>query len=176
MKHIFALIFLFVVVGFSYAQDLSTLKDLHNFSISLGSSKIVTADSSLMIGRVGKMDDRLVEQLVNLLRSAEFYSLKDYASSEYYIKNVRINNRYPDYYNLKLLLIIGNYANLKDVKNTAKYYYIVNKDKFVNPHNLETIRCIIKENFTLDEFNDALAYYYYYHQRLKHLDEIGFEK
>ncbi len=52
MKHIFALIFFFVVVGFSNAQDLSTLKDLHNFAISLGSSKIVTADSSLMIRRV----------------------------------------------------------------------------------------------------------------------------
>ena len=48
MKHIFALIFLFVVVGFSYAQDLSTLKDLHNFSISLGSSKIVTADNQIL--------------------------------------------------------------------------------------------------------------------------------
>ncbi|HJY63831.1 MAG TPA: hypothetical protein VJ455_06725 [Ignavibacteria bacterium] len=147
---------------------------LHDFSISLGSTNSASCDTLLMKARVGKMDIKISEQLVYLLRAAESYSIKDYENSSYYIQKVRINNRYPEYYNLKLLLFIGNYSNLKDLKNTARYFYIVNKVEFIDPYNMKTIRSEIRNNFKKDAFDDALSYYYYYHRRLKLIDEIGF--
>lgn len=163
-----------LLIDFSYGQDISTLMRLHNYSVSLGSTSSASFDTLLMKARVGKMDFRIAEQLVYLLRAAEFYSTRDYENSSYYIQKVGINSRYPEYYNLKLLLFNGNYANLKDLKNTARYFYIVNKAEFIDPYNLKTIRNVIKDNFKKNDFDDALSYYYYYHKRLKIIDEIGF--
>ncbi len=174
MKKIYVAILFSLLMNFTYCQELSTLMKLHDFCISLGSMNKVPFDTLLMKARVGKMDPRIAGQLVYLLRAAEFYSLKDYANSSYYIQKVGLNYKYSEYYNLKMLISIGNYAHTKDIENTAKYFYIVNKVEYIDPKNLNTIRSIIASNFTKNEFNDALAHYYYYHQRLKHLDEIGF--
>lgn len=174
MKKIYTAILFSLLMSYSYCQDLSTLMKLYDFSVSLGSMNKVPFDTLLMKARVDKMDKRIAEQLVYLLRAAEFYNLKDYASSSYYIHKVGLNYKYPEYYNLKMLLCIGNYANIKDIENTAKYFYIVNKVEFIDPKNRNTIRSVISSNFTKDDFDDALAHYYYYHQRLKLLDEIGF--
>lgn len=174
MKKIFSVIIFSLFIGSSFGQDMSTLMRLHDFSISLGSAANVSLDTLLIKARALKMDIKSTEQLVNLLRAAELYSTMDYESSSYYIKKVVINNRYPEYSNLKFLLLIGNYANLKDIENTAKYFYIVNRLEFIDPYNMKTIRSVIRNNFKKDAFNDALSYYYYYHQRIKLIDEIGF--
>jgi len=174
MKKIYSVLLLSLLIDCSFGQDLSTLMRLHDFSISLGSTDNASFDTLLMKARVGKMDIKTAEQLVYLLRAAEFYSTKDYENSSYYIQKVGINSRYPEYYNLKLLLFIGNYSNLKDIKNTARYYYIVNKAKDIDPNNMKTIRSEIRNNFKKDAFDDALSYYYYYHERLKIIDEIEF--
>jgi hypothetical protein len=174
MKKIFSVIIFSLLIDCSFSQDISTLMRLHDFSISLGSTNNASFDTLLMKARVGKMDIKITEQLVYLLRAAEFYSTRDYENSSYYIKKAGINYRYPEYYNLKFLLVIGNYANLKDLENTARFFYIVNKVEFIDPYNLKTIRSFIRNNFKKDAFNDALSHYYYYHQRLKLIDEIGF--
>jgi hypothetical protein len=72
-------------------------------------------------------------------------------------------------------LFIGNYSNLKDLKNTARYYYIVNKEaKFIDQNNIKTIRSVIRNNFKKDAVDNALSHYFYYHERLKIIDEIEF--
>jgi hypothetical protein len=174
MKKIFSVILFLLMIDCSFGQDISTLMRLHDFSISLGSTNNASFDSLLMKARVGKMDVKIAEQLVYLLRAAEFYSTKDYGTSSFYIKKVGINYKYPEYYNLKSLLIIGNFAHLKDIENTARHFYILNKAEYIDPYNLNTIRSIIRKNFNKDTFNDALSHYYYYHQRLKLIDDIGF--
>jgi hypothetical protein len=51
----------------------------------------------------------------------------------------------------------------------------VNKEaKYIDPNNMKTIRSVIRNNFKKDAFDDALSYYYYYHERLKIIDEIEF--
>ena len=147
---------------------------LHDYSVSLGSTNRTSFDTLLMKARVGKMDIRITEQLVYLLRAAEFYSVGDYENSSYYIHKVGINTRYPEYYNLKLLLFIGNYCHLKDLENTARYFYIVNKSEFMDPYNMKTIRSEISKNFKKKAFDDALSHYFYYHKRLALIEEIGF--
>ncbi len=173
MKKVFSIVLFSMIINCSFCQEYSTLMRLHELSVSLGSTSRVT-DTLILKARTGKMDIRTAEQLVYLLRAAEFYSLMDYANSVYYIKKVGINYKYPDYYNLKLLLLIGNIAHLNDLDNTARYFYIMNKVGYVDPQNLNTIRAVIRNNFKKETFSDALSHYYYYHQRLKHIEDIGF--
>jgi len=174
MKKIFPVIIFSLLINYSSGQDLTTLMRLNDFSISLGSTDRASVDTSLMKARIGKMNIKISEQLVYLLRAAEYYSTKDYENSSSYIQKVRINFKYPEYDNLKFLLFIGNYSNLKDLNNAAKYFYIVNKYEFIDPQNMKTMRSEIRNNFKKDDFDDALSYYFYYHQRLKIVDEIEF--
>ncbi|MBI4647990.1 MAG: hypothetical protein HY738_15745 [Bacteroidia bacterium] len=153
MKKIFsAFIFLFIV-SYSFGQDITTLLKLHDISIALG----VANDISIF-----------------LLRAVECYSTKDYETSNYYIKKVVINFSNLDLNNLKFVVLLGSYANLKDVKQTAKYFYIADKSTLIAPENMEIIRSEIRKNFKKDVFDEALSYYYYYHARLKIIDEIKF--
>lgn len=174
MKKVFSVVLFLMIMNCSFSQEYSTLMRLHELSVSLGSTSHIACDTLILKARVGKMDIRTAEQLVYLLRAAEFYSLMDYANSVYYIKKVGINYRYPDYYNLKLLLLIGNSAHLNDLDNTAKYFYIMNKVGYIDPQNLITIRTTIRNNFKKEAFFEALSHYYYYHQRLKQIEAIGF--
>jgi hypothetical protein len=174
MKRIYSVLLFSLLIDCSFGQDLSTLMKLHDFSISLGSTNSASFDTLMMKARAGNMDIKIAVQLVYLLRAAEFYSNRDYENSSFYIQKVGISSRYPEYYNLKFLLLFGNYCNLKDIKNTARYYYILKKSKDIDPYNMKTIRSLIRNSFKKDAFDDEFSHYYYYHEKLRVIDEIEF--
>lgn len=173
MKKILHVVLFILLINCSFGQEMNTLMKLHELSISLGCAENGEYDTLFIKARVGKMDIRITEQLLYLIRAAELYNASDYQNSILYLRKVGINYRYPEYYNLKMLLYIRNFANLKDLENTARYFYIVNKGS-VYPYNMTTMRSIIRNNFTRNEFDDELSHYYYYHRRLKLLEEIGY--
>lgn len=174
MKKTFSVLLFLLFITCSFGQDVTTLLKLNDYSISLGSSDSAYIDTFLIKARVKRLNTKTAEQLVYLSRAAEHYSNKDYENAKLNIQRVRMNFHYPEYNNLKFLLFIGTYANLKDLKNSAKHFYIVYRSKDLTPYTLKTIRGIIRNNFTKEAFSDELSYYFYYHERLKIIDEIDF--
>ena len=117
MKKIFSVIIFSLLIDCSFGQDIIHPDEIEViFQFHWAALTVLPVDTLLMKARAGKMNIKISEQLVYLLRAAEFYSTRDYENSSYYIQKVRINFRYPEYYNLKLLLFIGNYSNLKDLE------------------------------------------------------------
>jgi hypothetical protein len=173
MKKVFFVLLFSLLMNYSFGQELTTLLRLNDFFLSLGSTGDNTVDTLLLKARAGKMNLRMAEQIVYLLRAAESYSNRDFETSIYYIRKVDLFP-YPEYNNLKFLILVGGYANRKDLENTAKAYYLINKEKPIDHYNLATIGKEIGKNYTREAFNDELAHYFYYHQRLKILDGIEF--
>jgi hypothetical protein len=176
MKKVISVVVFTLIMQHSFGQDMPTLIKLHDVSTSLGISNSITVDTLLLKERIDKINNRVAEQQSYLLRAAEFYTKKDYENSIYYIKRVVINFKTIDFNTLKFLLLIGNYANLKDIENTARYFYIVNKSRLIDPENMRAITSAVRDNFSRADFDDALSPYYYYHRRLKMLDAIKFNK
>ncbi|HLO59875.1 MAG TPA: hypothetical protein VK179_14100 [Bacteroidales bacterium] len=173
MKKVFPVVLFIMLINCSFGQEMKTLMQLRELSISLGCAENTELDTLFLKARVGKMDIRISEQLLYLIRAAELHNASDYQNSIRYLRKVGINDRYPEYYNMKMQLYIRNFASLKDLENTVRFFYIVNKGS-IYPYNLTTMRSIIRDNFKRKEFDNELAHYYYYHRRLKLLDEIGF--
>jgi hypothetical protein len=173
MKSKILVILFSLLINYSFGQDLNTLMKLHDYSLAFGCTNIA-ADTLLMKARIGKMHIKTAEQLIYLLRAAEHYTIKDYENSKLFIQKIGNTLRYPEYDNLKFFLQIGIYSNLKDIENTAKHFYIVSKYVYLDSNNLESIRNEIRNNYKRDSFDYSLSFYYYYHQRMKILNEIGF--
>jgi hypothetical protein len=175
MKKILSVSALVLFMGYSFGQDRMTLLKLHDVSEALGIINSIFVDTMLLYTGIERTNKRIAEQHYYLLKAAQYYQLKEYSNSIYYIKKV-INFQSVEYNALKYLVLIGNYASVKDVKNTAKYFYQTNKSRIPDPESMECIRAVIRENFKRDEFSKALSSYYYYHERLKIVDDMRFRE
>jgi hypothetical protein len=174
MKNFMAAVLLSFSMNSTFAQEINTLLKLENLSAKLGNTPGLPVDTLLLESRAGIANYKMADQLAFLLSSAEYYSVGDYHNSMYYLKKVVLKFKNDDYNSLKCLLLIGNASNLKDIKETARYYYMMCKLKCQNPKSLTTIGQIIRNNFDRNSFDEELSRYFYYHQRLRILNEIGF--
>jgi hypothetical protein len=175
MKKTFPVIIFIFIINHSFGQDMTTMIKLHDVSVALGiNSRPV--DTILFKSGKQKINRRVTDQQSYLLKAAEYYNAKDYENSHEYIKRVVLRFKIKEYNTLRYILLIGGYANIKDIKNTAKFLYIANKTKFVGPENMNLVREAIRNNFKKDDFDNALSYYFYYHHRMKILDEIKFNE
>jgi hypothetical protein len=170
---IYILIYFF---NYTYGQDVATLVKLHNISTSLGVTTSISVDTLIINAKNARINYKVTEQQDLLLRAAEYYSNKDYENAGYYVKRVVLIFKNNDLNNLKYIIQIGSYANLKNIRETAKHFYLARKLKQIAPENMKIIINEIKINFTKDNFMDALANFYYYHKRLAIIDEMKFEK
>jgi hypothetical protein len=172
MKRLFAgLIFVFLA-GQVICQDINTLIKLNSACVQLGSSRKLPPDSLHLQMNLYKINMKMAQHIELLLKAAEYYLLKDYKQSDYYIKQVQMNLRNIEYNNLKLLLITCNYAHAGDIAETSRHYYIIKKINLMEPGNMELIHREIAANLDRKAFDDALARYFYYHRRLNILDTI----
>jgi len=170
-------VFIFVfLVHYSFGQEVATLLKLHDLSVALGVSNNISIDTFTIKSRPGKINIRISEQQMFLLRASESYSAKDYENSSFYARKVVLLFENNDLNNLRYVIMVGSLANLKDARETARFFYIANKIKRIDPESLKIIRREIRNNFTRDIFEKALSTFYYYHDRLRMLDEIKFEK
>lgn len=174
MKNIFSILILLFLTNYSFGQDITTMIKLFDISNTIGITNRISIDTVWLKSSVENINRKVAEKQLNLLKAAEYYSVKDYENSSYYIKKAALKFKISDYNTLKYIVLIGSYANLKDIKNTAKYFYIVNKTKLIDPENMRIIRGEIRNNFKKINFDEALSDYYYYHERLKIIDEIKF--
>ncbi len=176
MKKIISVYIFIFLVHYSFGQEIATLLKLHDVSVSLGIINSVSVDTIAIKARPEKINGRISEQQLFLLRASESYSAKDFENAGYYVKKVVLLFKNNDLNNLKYVIMVGSYANLKDARETAKYFYIVNRTRRLDPENLKIIRKEIRNNFTRDIFEQALSTFYYYHERLRIIDEIKFDK
>jgi hypothetical protein len=172
MKRLFTGLILAFMVSHSFCQDINTLVKLNRMCVQLGSSRRLPADSLQLQLSLSKINIKTAQHLDLLLKAAENYLLKDYEHSSYYIQLVHMNFRNPEYNNLKLLLMICNFAHEKNIQETARHYYIIKKINLMEPGNMEFIHNEIAGNFERASFDKALSQFFYYHQRLKILDTI----
>ena len=170
MKKAFFLFILISLINLSFGQDMSTELKLHNISVAMGVANSVTNDSMII------KYQKEAQQLSNLLKAAECYTNKDYENCSLYLRSVTRQFKNNDYNNLKYVLQIGCFANLKEAKLTAKYFYLANESKLVSSENMQLINSEIRKNFKKDIFDEALDSYYYYHARLRIIDEIKFNE
>lgn len=172
MKSLIIALVLTFLIGSSYGQDISTLMKLNDACVKLGSSRKLPADTLQLKVNLYKVNAKMSQHMGLLLQAAEFYLAKDYEHSDYYIKQVRMNFKNIEFNNLKLLLMICNYAHIGDTPETARYYYIIKKINLMEPGNMDIIHKEIASGIDRAPLDDALARYFYYHQRMKILDVI----
>src|ERR1035437_299178 len=139
MKKIIAVYIFIFLFHCSFGQEVSTLLKLHDVSVTLGVANNIFVDTMAIKSQPGKINTRLSDQQMCLLRASESYSAKDFENSSYYIKKVVLLFKNNDLNNLRYVIIIGSYANLKDARETAKYFYIANKTKRMDPESLKII-------------------------------------
>ena len=176
MKKIFLSIIFILIINYSFAQDITTLIKLQKVCVEQGVLDSISIDTMLIKSKIKKTNTKLTKQFDYLLKAAYSFKINDFESSYSEIKKVRYKFKTPDYNNLKYFIQIASFANLKNIKMTAKYFYIINKMKFITPKTHSIIRKEISKKFTRDEFDNALSTYYYYHDRQKILNEIKFSK
>jgi len=111
-----------------------------------------------------------------ILEGAEYYMAKDYQNSIFHLQKINYKFKYSAYNNLKFVVLIESCVRLNDIKNTAKYFYLMNKSKFVDPDNKKLVRTLIGNGFNKNSFDAALSRFYYYHDRQKILNDIKFVK
>ena len=128
-------------------------------------------DTLELESRVNNLPVKTTERLINLLRASEFYIEGDYSSSLYYVRRASVSG-YPEYSNLKYLLLIGSYGHLNDIENTVKNLYIMNNEDQVDPYTLKTIFKTIGGLFSKEDLSKEMASYFYYHKRMQLLSEI----
>lgn len=175
MKNILPAFILLFLSNLSSGQEVPTAVKLFRISISLGVTNRISVDTLPGSSNQIWINNRESAAQSILLKAAESYKAKDYENSNNYSKKAgRLSN--TDLFNLKYVILIGSFANLKDVKQTAKYFYIADKTNLIDPENMKIIRKEIRLNFKRDIFDEALSYYYYYHARLRILDEIKFDE
>jgi hypothetical protein len=155
-----------------FGQDINVLMKLNEACVRLGSTRKIPVTQQQLEESLYKINSKMAQHLEFLLRAAEYYLSGDYEHSDYYIKLVRMNFRNMEYNNLKLLLMTCNFAHAGDAKNTARHYYIIRKINQMEPGNMEVIYREIAANLQRPSFDDELAHYFYYHQRLEILDTI----
>ncbi len=176
MKKAFPVLIFILIINYSFGQDMTTLVKLHNVSVALGISNSRPVDTILFKSEIQKINRKLTEQQSYLLKAAEYYNAKDYENSREYSRRVVFRFKINEYNNLRYVVLIGSFANLKDIKNTAKFLYIAGKTRLIDPENMVIIREAIRNNFKKDNFDEALSNYFYYHDRMKVLDEIKFNE
>jgi hypothetical protein len=156
MKKLIPLIFLMLFGFIASAQNISTLIKLSDISNALGMVNNFASDTVLVKAINAKMKKKAAEQQLFLLRAAEYYKTNDYESAIFYIKKVK-DFDFIDLNNLKYVILVGSYANRKDINNTAKTFYDALKK--VDPVNLRLIRAEIKPNFKKKDFDKAFSVY-----------------
>jgi hypothetical protein len=172
MKKISIFLIITFISANSFSQDISTLVKLNMACVQLGSSRKLPADTMQLEMSFYQVNAKIAQHLEFLLKAAEYYLIKDYEHSDYYIKQVRMNFRNMEYNNLKFLLMTCNYIHAGDVKNSARFYYIITRINKMEPASMEIIYREIAANLQRESFNEELSHYFYYHQRLKILDTI----
>jgi hypothetical protein len=173
MKLKIALVITLIVFGNNlHSQEIPTLGKLYDISSKLGVRCLERTDTALTSSYRGDFNYRLSEREKYLLKAAEFYNLKDYDNANLYSKMSRFNFRNKDLLNLSFVLLIGSYSNLKEIRPTSKYFYIAVRKKHIYPENMELIREAVRSNFSRSDFDDALSPYFYYHDRLRILQDI----
>ena len=172
MKHLFSILIFIFLINYSFGQDLTTFKKLHEGSASLGLSNNSPLDTLVLSLRIEKNKHRVMEQLYILLKAAEYYKVKDYQNAAFYIRKVFLRFEATEYNNLKFVVLLGSLCNTKDIEQTAENFYIANRSKLVDPECIKIINEEIRKNFPKKDFEKALSYYYYYHDRQKIIDGI----
>jgi hypothetical protein len=170
-KYILPFIFLLFIQSL-FAQDIATLTKLHAASGKLGIRNNISIDTMLINTGYEKISRRVSEQQLLLLKATEYYLNEDYENSLYYIKKVEFRFRNNDLNCLQYLVYIGSFAHLNLPVAAAKFYYIANRLNTVDPENMEIIKTEIKNTLTKESFELGLSRYYYYHQRVKILEDI----
>jgi hypothetical protein len=172
MKRFFsALIFVFLI-NYCFGQDINTLVKLNDVCVKLGSSRKLPFDSLQLEMSFYRVNAKIAQHLEFLLKASEYYLLKDYEHLDFYINQVHMNFRNMEYNNLKFLLMTCNYIHAGDVKNSARFYYIITRINKMEPGSMEILYREIAANLKRDTFDEQLSHYFYYHQRLKILDTI----
>lgn len=159
-----------------FGQDTASLIKLQEYSYKLGIKKDLIRDTSEFLVKKEIIGSRAAQRNLYLLRAAESYYIEDYENSFYYIRKVKARFYDIDFNNIRFLILIGNFANLKDIKNTAGYYYFIHETDIIEPVVRRIIQGEIRKNFRRTDFDHALSTYYYYHKRQRILDEINFNK
>jgi hypothetical protein len=172
MRRFFSVLAFVFLINSGFSQDISTLVKLNDLCVQLGSSRKMPVDSLQLQSGLYKINMKVTLHLNLLLKAAECYISKDYEHSDYYIQQVHMNFRNMEYNNLKFLLITCNYIHAGDVKNSARFYYIISRINKMEPGSMEIIYREIAANLKRDSFDEELSHYFYYHQRLKILDTV----
>jgi hypothetical protein len=175
MKKIFSFFLFILLHNYSFGQDTIMSEKIHSLSTLLGNDKIDSSDTVSVKRKKTNINYREAGHLSNLLKAAEYYNTRDYENSGFYIQKVRYKFRMNEFNNLMYTVMIGTFANEKDIKKTAKYFYVLRKSKFVDPECMQVINEAIRTNFTKENFDIALSPYYYYHNRQKIIDKIKFK-
>jgi hypothetical protein len=171
-KRISSAIALIFLVNILHSQEIPTLGKLYDISARLGVTFMLSADTMPTPAYQSDFNYPLNERETYLLKAAEFYSKKDYVTTNLYLKKSRINFRNKDLSNLSYVLLIGSYSNLQEIAFAAKYFYIIVRKGQLYPENMELVRAGIRSNFSRSDFDDALSIYFYYHDRQKILRDI----
>jgi hypothetical protein len=172
MKKFLFIFLTFILINNSFGQDISILIKLHEVSEKLGLISSISLDTLLIRSGYERVNRKISEQQLSLLKATECYLNSDYENSFFYIKKADIIFRNNDLNNLKFVVLIGTCANLNEAKLTAKWFYFINRNNVMLPQNKKIIYNLIKSNFNREDFEKSLSLYYYYHKRMKLLDEI----
>lgn len=175
MRKILPLLTIFIISFSTNAQDFNTVIKLHNISLKLGIPNDITIDTAIIKSTGYKANLTITEQMLYLLRSAECYMQGDFENSAFYARKVNHRFKNPDINTLKYFLLLSGYASTKDTEKSAYYYYEVIQSQILPPNCLQKINGEIAKHYNRSEFDNALAPYFYYHQRQVILDGIKFE-
>jgi len=175
MKQLVLLVTIIIAVFNLHGQDLNTTIQLHEISLKLNIPNSISIDTVLIKSSGYKANLLITEQMLYLLRSAECYLQGDFDNSAFYIRKVTFRFKNPDFNTLKYFLLLSGYASTKDTDKTAYYYYDVIQSQILPPDCMQKINIEIAKHYNRNEFDDALAPYFYYHQRQAILDGIKFQ-
>jgi hypothetical protein len=170
-NYIFLFLFLLLIQS-SFSQDVATLIKLHELSVNLGIKNSISIDTMLINSRNEKINRRVSEQQLLLLKASEYYLNGDYENSLFFIKQAEIRFRNNDLNNLKYFVYIGSCAHLNLPVEAAKFYYIANNTDCIDPVNMIAIKNEIKNTISKELFERGLSRYYYYHKRMNILEDI----
>jgi hypothetical protein len=159
-----------------YSQDTTSVIKLREFIEKIGFTNRISVDSMMKIVYQKKPARGTINMFETLCKSAEAYCNNDYRKALNYAARVSYRTNLNDCRDLKWIILFSCCIHIKDRKHYPKMYAVMNDRKFLLPDNLQLVRNIIRENFTKADFDKALSRYYYYHDRMRVLDELKFNE
>ena len=102
MKKIFSVFVFIFLISYSFGQDITTSQKLQDIAVLLGVTIHAPNDSMPLKSRK-RLNYKIVNQQLLLLRAGELYKDKDFINSSFYIKQVRTRFKNNDLNNLKFI-------------------------------------------------------------------------